>query len=35
VTSGTDIDANGGIFIYPSDIIANPVFDIPEGRIRF
>ena len=35
VTSGIDIDANGGIFIYPSDIIANPVFDIPEGRIRF
>lgn len=33
--SGTDIDANGGIFIYPSDIIVNPVFDITEGRIRF
>ncbi len=33
--SGTDIDANGGIFIYPSDIIANPVFNIPEGRVRF
>jgi len=35
LTSGKDIDANGGIFIYPSDIIANPVFDIHEGRIRF
>jgi hypothetical protein len=35
LTTGTDIDANGGILIYPSDIIANPVFDIPEGRIRF
>ncbi len=34
-TSGTDIDTNGGIFIYPSDIIVNPVFNIPEGRVRF
>lgn len=34
-TTETDIDANGGIFIYPSDIIANPVFNIPEGRVRF
>lgn len=32
---GTDIDANGGIFIYPSDIIANHIFNFPEGRVRF
>jgi uncharacterized protein YycO len=35
LTTGKDIDTNGGIFIYPSDIIANPVFNHPEGRIRF
>lgn len=34
-TMGIDLDANGGIFIYPSDIIANPVFNNPDGRIRF
>lgn len=33
--TGTDIDANGGIFIYPSDIIANTFFNIPDGRVRF
>lgn len=33
--SRTDIDSNGGIFIYPSDIIANSLFNNPEGRIRF
>ena len=32
---GIDIDANGGLFIYPSDIISNPVFNLPGGRIRF
>lgn len=31
----TDIDSNGGIFIYPSDIIANQIFNSDEGRIRF
>ena len=35
LNSGIDLDANGGIFIYPSDIIANQVFNQPEGRIRF
>jgi hypothetical protein len=32
---GTDLDSNGGIFIYPSDIIANQVFNQPGGRVRF
>lgn len=31
----TDIDANGGWWIYPSDIIASPVFDRPNGIVRF
>jgi hypothetical protein len=35
LTLGLDLDANGGIFIYPSDIIANQVFNHTEGRIRF
>lgn len=30
-----DIDANDGLFIYPSDIIASPVFDNPSGIVRF
>jgi hypothetical protein len=35
LTLGLDLDANSGIFIYPSDIIANPVFNQPDGRVRF
>lgn len=35
VTLKIDIDANGGIFLYPSDIIANPAFNQPDGRVRF
>jgi hypothetical protein len=35
LATGIDIDANGGIFIYPSDIIASPVFDQPGGIVRF
>jgi hypothetical protein len=31
----TDIDANGGWLIYPSDIIASPVFNRPDGIVRF
>ena len=30
-----DIDANGGMFIYPADIIASKYFDLPDGRICF
>jgi hypothetical protein len=33
--TGIDIDVNGGLFIYPSDIIASPVFDQPGGIVRF
>jgi hypothetical protein len=32
---GVDIDANKGLFVYPSDIIASKYFDEPGGRIRF
>jgi hypothetical protein len=35
LTSDMDIDANGGIFIYPADIIASKYFDLPGGRICF
>lgn len=35
LATGLDIDANGGLFIYPSDIIASPVFDNPGGIVRF
>lgn len=35
LATGIDIDANGGLFIYPSDIIAHPVFDKPGGIVRF
>ncbi|HBL77996.1 MAG: hypothetical protein A2W90_01180 [Bacteroidetes bacterium GWF2_42_66] len=35
LSTGFDIDANGGIFIYPSDIIASKLFDHPGGRKRF
>jgi len=35
LVSGIDIDANGGILIYPSDIIASKHFDLPDGRLRF
>ena len=32
---GIDLDSNKGFFIYPSDIIAHEVFDLPDGRVRF
>ena len=35
LATGLDIDANDGLFIYPSDIIASPVFDNPDGIVRF
>ena len=35
LSSDTDIDENGGMFIYPSDIIARRHFDLPGGRICF
>lgn len=34
-TCGVDIDANKGILVYPSDIIASPAFDRDNGRVRF
>jgi len=30
-----DIDSNEGLVIYPSDIIASKLFELPDGRIRF
>jgi hypothetical protein len=33
--TGTDLDANQGNLIYPNDLIASPLFDSPDGRIRF
>jgi hypothetical protein len=35
LTTGVDIDANGGYLVYPSDLIASKYFDLPDGRIRF
>jgi len=35
LTTNIDIDANGGIFIYPADIIASKYFDLPGRRICF
>ncbi len=35
LATGLDIDANVGLFIYPSDIIASPIFDNPGGIVRF
>ena len=35
LSTGLDIDANDGLFIYPSDIITSPVFDNPGGVVRF
>jgi hypothetical protein len=35
IASGIDIDSNQGLLIYPSDIIACEIFDLPGGRIRF
>jgi hypothetical protein len=35
LASYIDIDANRGIFIYPSDIIASRYFDLPGGRVCF
>ncbi|MEI6456650.1 MAG: hypothetical protein WCO93_10210 [bacterium] len=33
--TGRDIDANGGILVYPNDIIRSKHFDLPGKRIRF
>jgi hypothetical protein len=33
--AGRDIDGNGGILIYPNDIIRSTLFDYPGRRIRF
>jgi len=33
--AAVDIDSNKGLVIYPSDIIASKLFDLPDGRIRF
>jgi hypothetical protein len=35
LTTNIDIDANGGIFIYPADIIASKYFDLNVSRICF
>jgi hypothetical protein len=35
LTADIDIDGNGGIIIYPADIIASKYFDLPGGRICF
>jgi hypothetical protein len=35
LVANIDIDGNGGIFIYPADIIASKYFDLPGGRICF
>jgi len=35
LSTGIDLDANQGLLIYPSDIIACKQFDLPGGRIRF
>jgi hypothetical protein len=35
LSAGIDIDANGGLFIYPADIIASSYFDIDGGRVCF
>jgi hypothetical protein len=35
LTANIDIDANGGLFIYPADLIASKYFDLPGGRICF
>lgn len=34
-STGIDLDANGGRWVYPNDIIRCRQFDQPEGRIRF
>jgi len=35
LTAGVDIDANRGLIVYPADIVAAPLFDLPGGRVRF
>jgi hypothetical protein len=35
LVAGIDIDANKGLLIYPSDIIASKYFDLPGGRVQF
>jgi hypothetical protein len=30
-----DLDANGGVYVFPNDIICSPHFDHTNGRIRF
>ena len=36
--TGIDLDANGGYFVYPNDLVASPYFDNSSehtGRARF
>jgi hypothetical protein len=35
LSSGLDLDANGGLLVYPSDIIASKMFDSPGQRFCF
>lgn len=35
LAKGVDIDANRSLFVYPADIVASPLFDLPDGRVRF
>lgn len=35
LATGTDIDANIGFMVYPSDLIASEVFNQPDARVRF
>jgi len=35
LVTGTDTDGNGGLFIYPSDLITSSCFTSPAGRVLF
>jgi hypothetical protein len=35
LVTGTDLDANGGLIIYPADMIASKYFDSADGRVCF
>lgn len=35
IETGLDIDANGGLLIYPNDILASEVFNGKDGRLKF
>jgi hypothetical protein len=35
LVTGTDLDQNGGVIIYPADIIASKYFDSADGRVCF